>query len=81
MLYKIINNKVSLPSIPITRMESSLSDLCDFIKESTYPFAELIHININFFPIKLWNNLSLQIANSSSFLTFKNLLDKYTIQE
>ena len=49
-------------------------------KESTYPIAEVIHINIHFSPSnQTIEQLTLQITDSSSFLTFKNLLHKYLV--
>ena len=66
-MYKIINDIVSLPSTPVTRMESFYYDLCDFNDQRIYlPYSRTDTYKCSFSPqaIKLWNNLPLQITDS-----------------
>ena len=72
MLYKIINNIVSLPSSPIIRLESSHNDLHDFNNQRIYlPYCRTDTYKYSFSPqaIKLRNSLPLQITDSPSFPT------------
>ena len=82
MLYKIINNIVLLPSTQVTRMEPSCYDLRNFNNQRINPlFCRTDTYKYSFYPqsIKLWNNLPLQIADSSSFTSFQNFLHKYIV--